>query len=447
MYGYTRAHSHIGAETRRKLSEQVGLRYSKPELNGKGFVHFPVCNALLTKSLSIDAALRNERPEERKEAQQKPKVKRRKLKGRRAVAKWLKHFRWKKKKEYERMTPEEKLMYKLKRARRKEERLVAALQKLKPKESSDPTHDPEILTPEEHFYYLKMSHKCKNYVPIGRRGVFNGVILNMHLHWKKHQTVKVIVKTFTPDEVRDIAGELARLTGGIVLDIYEGNTILMYRGKNYAQPPTEIMSPRAALSKRKALDKSTRTESLRSVKIFIAKLEKDLEVIRQKMKAESQINSEHGRALLMSEDQPETEHVPANRTPLRKYLPMDSEYVVEHAREIEDVSESSGTETEHVSDAEFEMASDSEALSDLFETDSEMNSESSDEPDHSLYLDKIDAAPQEDKKTVSAFAEHLSEMPEESEKVDGSADDPGLSELDEVDQMFLRAASLLEKKK
>lgn len=406
-----------------------------------------MCNAVFIRSLGIDAAPRNERPEEREEAPQKPKEKRRKLKGRRAVAKWLKFFRWKKKKEYERMTPEEKLMYKLKKARRKEERLVAALQKLEPKEPSDPTHDPEVLTPEEHFYYLKMGHKCKNYVPIGRRGVFNGVILNMHLHWKKHQTVKVIVKTFTPDEVREIAGELARLTGGIVLDIYEGNTIMMYRGKNYAQPPTEIMSPRIALSKRKALDKSTYRESLRSVKIFIARLEKDLEVICEKMNAESQVNSEHDRALLMLKDEPETEHVQDDRVPLQKYLPMDSEYVAEHTREIEDVSESSGTETEHVSDAEFEMTSDSEALSDLFETDSDMNSESSDEPDHSLYLDKIDAAPLEDKKTVSAFAEHLSKMPKESKKADGSADDPGLSELDEVDQMFLRAASLLKKKK
>lgn len=405
-----------------------------------------MCNAVFIRSLSVDSALKNEKPEESQESQQKPKAKRRKLKGRRAVAKWLKFFRWKKKKEYERMTPEEKLMYKLKKARRKEERLVAALQKLEPKESSDPTHDPEILTPEEHFYYLKMGHKSKNYVPIGRRGVFNGVILNMHLHWKKHQTVKVIVKTFTPDEVREIAAELVRLTGGIVLDIFEGNTIIMYRGKNYAQPPTEIMSPRIALSKRKALDKSTYRESLRSVRIFISRLEKDLELIRQKIKAESQINPEHSRALLIK-DQTETEHGLEDQVPLQNYLPMDSKYVAEHTRELDDVSESSGTETEHVSDAEFEMASDSEALSDLFETDSEMKSESSDEPDHYLYLDKIDAAPLEDKKTVSSFAEHLSKMPEESEKADGSADDPGLSELDEVDQMFLRAASLLEKKK
>lgn len=136
-------------------------------------------------------------------------------------------------------------------ARRKEERLAEALTKIEPKESSETTHDPEILTPEEHFFFLKMGLKCKNYVPIGRRGIYQGVILNMHLHWKKHQTLQVVVKTFAPEEVKEIAVELARLTGGIVLDIHEENTIIMYRGKNYSQPPTEIMSPRITLSRKK----------------------------------------------------------------------------------------------------------------------------------------------------------------------------------------------------
>lgn len=101
-----------------------------------------------------------------------------------------------------------------------------------------------------------MGLKCKNYVPVGRRGIYGGVILNMHLHWKKHQTLKVVVKTFSPEEVKEIAAELARLTGGIVLDIHEENTIIMYRGKNYSQPPTEIMSPRETLSRKKVLSHS-----------------------------------------------------------------------------------------------------------------------------------------------------------------------------------------------
>lgn len=138
-------------------------------------------------------------------------------------------------------------------AQKKEGRLVEALKKIEPTESSETTHDPEILTPEEHFYFLKMGLKCKNYVPVGRRGIYQGVILNMHLHWKKHQTLQVVVKTFSPEEIKEIAVELARLTGGIVLDIYEENTIIMYRGKNYSQPPTEIMSPRVTLPRKKVL--------------------------------------------------------------------------------------------------------------------------------------------------------------------------------------------------
>lgn len=45
------------------------------------------------------------------------KVKRKKLKGKRAVVKWLKFFRWKKKKQYERMTAEEKILYNLRKVR------------------------------------------------------------------------------------------------------------------------------------------------------------------------------------------------------------------------------------------------------------------------------------------------------------------------------------------
>ncbi|KAL6967915.1 poly(A)-specific ribonuclease [Sarracenia purpurea var. burkii] len=138
-------------------------------------------------------------------------------------------FRWKKKKEYERMTAEEKILYKLRKARKKEERLIEAQKKIEPTETSEAIHDPEILTPEEHFYFLKMVIKCKNYVPVERRGIYQGVILNMHLHRKKHQTLKVVVKTFSPEEVKEIAAELARLSGGIVLDIQkEEQTLATY---------------------------------------------------------------------------------------------------------------------------------------------------------------------------------------------------------------------------
>ena len=38
-----------------------------------------------------------------------------------------------------------------------------------------------------------------------------------------------------------------------MLDIHKENTVIMYRGKNYSQPPTEIMSPRITLSRKKVL--------------------------------------------------------------------------------------------------------------------------------------------------------------------------------------------------
>ncbi|XP_076956584.1 putative CRM domain-containing protein At3g25440, chloroplastic [Bidens hawaiensis] len=214
------------------------------------------------------------------------KPKRKKLKGKRAVVRWLKSFRYKKKKDYERMTAEEKILFKLRKAQRKEKQLLEALNKIEPKESSETTHDPEILTPEEHFYFLKMGKKSKNYVPIGRRGIYQGVILNMHLHWKKHETLQVRIKTFTPDEVKDMAVELARLSGGIVLDIDNDDTIIMYRGKNYSQPPTEIMSPRVTLPRKKALDKSKYKDALRAVRRYIPRLEQDLELLREKAENE-----------------------------------------------------------------------------------------------------------------------------------------------------------------
>ncbi|OIT31584.1 hypothetical protein A4A49_64251 [Nicotiana attenuata] len=41
------------------------------------------------------------------------KIKRKKLKGKRQVVRWLKFFRWKKKKDFQRMTAENKILFKL----------------------------------------------------------------------------------------------------------------------------------------------------------------------------------------------------------------------------------------------------------------------------------------------------------------------------------------------
>lgn len=81
--------------------------------------------------------------------------------------------------------------------------------------------------------------------------MFGGVVLNMHLHWKKHETMQVVCKPCRPGQVYEYAEKLARLSKGTVIDIKPNNTIIFYRGKNYVQP--KVMSPPDTLSKQKVI--------------------------------------------------------------------------------------------------------------------------------------------------------------------------------------------------
>ncbi|KAF9593270.1 hypothetical protein IFM89_021026 [Coptis chinensis] len=161
-------------------------------------------------------------------------------------------------------------------AKIKEALLIERLKKYEVRRSEGPVVEPEHLSGEERFYMKKMAQKRSNYVPVGRRGVFGGVVLNMHLHWKRHETVKVICKPCKPGQVHQYAEEIARLSGGTPIQIIGNDTIIFYRGKNYVQP--NIMSPIDTLSKKKALEKSKYEQSLESVRRFIAIAEKELEL-------------------------------------------------------------------------------------------------------------------------------------------------------------------------
>lgn len=357
------------------------------------------------------------------------KIMRKKFKGKRAVVRWLKFFRFKKKKEYERMTTEERILYKLLKARKKEERLCEALKKIEPTESSETTHDPEILTPEEHFFFLKMGHKSKNYVPVGRRGIYQGVILNMHLHWKKHQTLKVVVKTFSPEEVREIATDLARLTGGIVLDIHEDDTIIMYRGKNYSQPPTEIMSPRVTLSRKKALDKSKYRDGLRAVRRYIPKLEQELEILRAQLKSTAESNTEAAEGIQISDK------VSVEPSSV-------SDFQLEKSDKLRAMINDNNGCSEDEADMDSDFDSYSDKLSDIFETDSD--TENFVKEKKRLYLDEFNHFPERSDGDTDDFEEHLQQISLNSKNMKKDAE---LPKFDEVDRIFLRAASFLQKKR
>ncbi|CAO2838165.1 unnamed protein product [Amaranthus hypochondriacus] len=171
---------------------------------------------------------------------------------------------------------EERIKDKLEKARIKEALLVERLKKYEVPKVQGPVVEPHKLTGEEKFYFRKMAQKRSNYVPVGRRGIFGGVVLNMHMHWKKHETVKVFFKPCKPGQVHEYVKEIERLSGGIAIQIIGDDTAIFYRGKNYVQP--EVMSPIDTLSKKKALEKSKYEQSLETVRHFIAVAEKELEL-------------------------------------------------------------------------------------------------------------------------------------------------------------------------
>lgn len=181
-----------------------------------------------------------------------------------------------KKKKQKFANAEERIKYKLEKAKIKEALLIERLKRYEVPKIQGPVVKPHELTGEERFYFKKMAQKRSNYVPIGRRGVFGGVILNMHMHWKKHETVKVFCKPSKPGQIHEFAEEIVRLSGGIPIQIIGDDTVIFYRGKNYVQP--EIMSPIDTLSKKRALEKSKYEQSLDSVRRFIAMAEKELEL-------------------------------------------------------------------------------------------------------------------------------------------------------------------------
>lgn len=91
----------------------------------------------------------------------------------------------------------------------------------------------------------------------GRRGVFDGTIENMHLHWKYRELVKIIMKAKSFDQVKKVALALEAESGGVLVSVdkvSKGYAIIVYRGNDYQRPST--LRPRNLLTKRKALARS-----------------------------------------------------------------------------------------------------------------------------------------------------------------------------------------------
>uniref|UniRef100_M8C4R4 Chloroplastic group IIA intron splicing facilitator CRS1, chloroplastic n=1 Tax=Aegilops tauschii TaxID=37682 RepID=M8C4R4_AEGTA len=124
----------------------------------------------------------------------------------------------------------------------------------------NPTEDtkpPETITDEERFMFRKLGLRMKAFLLLGRRGVFDGTIENMHLHWKYRELVKILVKAKSFADVKRTALSLEVESGGILVSVdkvSKGYAIVVFRGKDYKRP--SMLRPRNLLSKRKALARS-----------------------------------------------------------------------------------------------------------------------------------------------------------------------------------------------
>ncbi|KAG4991998.1 hypothetical protein JHK87_025455 [Glycine soja] len=117
-----------------------------------------------------------------------------------------------------------------------------------------PDYDQETITDEERVMFRKVGLRMKPYLPLGIRGVFDGVVENMHLHWKHRELVKLMTKQKTLAFVEDTARLLEYESGGILVAIEKVSkefALIYYRGKNYKRPIT--LRPRNLLTKGKAL--------------------------------------------------------------------------------------------------------------------------------------------------------------------------------------------------
>ncbi|KAH7549333.1 hypothetical protein JRO89_XS13G0015700 [Xanthoceras sorbifolium] len=147
-----------------------------------------------------------------------------------------------------------------------------------------PDYDQETITEEERTMFRRVGLRMKAYLPLGIRGVFDGVIENMHLHWKHRELVKLISKQKTLAFVEDTARLLEFESGGILVAIErvpKGFAIIYYRGKNYRRPIS--LRPRNLLTKAKALKRSVAMQRHEALSQHISELESTIEQMKKEI--------------------------------------------------------------------------------------------------------------------------------------------------------------------
>ncbi|ESQ49948.1 hypothetical protein EUTSA_v10019986mg [Eutrema salsugineum] len=170
------------------------------------------------------------------------------------------------------------------------EKILAELENRESPQQSD--IDKEGITDDEKYMLRKIGLKMKPFLLLGRRGVFDGTIENMHLHWKYRELVKIICNEKSIESAREVAEILEAESGGILVAVEmvsKGYAIIVYRGKNYERPP--CLRPQTLLSKREALKRSVEAQRRKSLKLHVLKLSDNIEELNRQLVKDSATNA------------------------------------------------------------------------------------------------------------------------------------------------------------
>ncbi|KXG26492.1 CRM-domain containing factor CFM2, chloroplastic isoform X2 [Sorghum bicolor] len=202
------------------------------------------------------------------------------------------------------------------------EKLLEELEKASPLSKAEVR---ETISEDERYMLRKVGLKMKQFLLLGRRGVFDGTIENMHLHWKYRELVKIICKEHRLEDVEYAARTLEAESGGILVaveKVSKGHAIIVYRGKNYQRPSK--LRPKTLLSKRDALKRSVENQRCKSLKVHVLKLSKNIDYLKDQMNSSYYHKDMHDPSVNSGTLQQHDEEVP-------EVAPMSSEPEVECA--------------------------------------------------------------------------------------------------------------------
>ncbi|XP_017975689.1 PREDICTED: CRM-domain containing factor CFM2, chloroplastic isoform X1 [Theobroma cacao] len=172
----------------------------------------------------------------------------------------------------------------------KAEKLLAELEQAEIPQQSE--IDKEGITQEERYMLRKVGLRMKSFLLLGRRGVFDGTVENMHLHWKYRELVKIISKETNVEAVHQLARMLEAESGGILVAVErvsKGYAIIVYRGKNYERPTS--LRPQTLLTKRQAMKRSLEEQRRKSLKLHILNLTRNVNDLEHQLVVDKEANS------------------------------------------------------------------------------------------------------------------------------------------------------------